>query len=53
MQVTVRGHAVQELDVSHHQPAELVEAGRLHSRDDVVGAGEVLSQPHPASLVSA
>jgi hypothetical protein len=28
------------------QPAELIETGRLHSGDDVVGASEVLSQLH-------
>ncbi len=38
--------AVQDLNPEDDQPAELIETGRLHPRDDVVGASEVLSQPH-------
>ena len=40
------GDAVQHLNAGDDQPAELIETGRLHSGDDVVGAGEVLSQLH-------
>ena len=40
------GDAVQDPEVNDHLPAELVQAGCLHSGDDVVGASEVLSQLH-------
>jgi hypothetical protein len=40
------GDAIQELNAEDDQPAELIETGRLHSGDDVVGACEVLSQLH-------
>jgi hypothetical protein len=36
------GDAVHQLDVGDHQPAQLIQTGRLNSGDDVVGAGEVL-----------
>ena len=40
------GDAVQDLNAEDDQPAELIETGRLHSGDDVVGAGDVFSQLH-------
>jgi len=47
------GHAVQELDMRRHQSAELVEAGRLQARDEVVGAARSSASCTPSSLVSA
>jgi hypothetical protein len=40
------GDAIQDMNAEDDQPAEFIETGRLHSGDDVVGAGEVLSQLH-------
>jgi hypothetical protein len=40
------GDAVQYLHAKDDQPAELIQTGRLHSGDDVLGASEVLSQLH-------
>src|SRR6266545_1207189 len=40
------GDAVHQLDAGGHQPAKLIQAGRLDPGDDVVGAGEVLGQLH-------
>src|ERR687891_41165 len=37
---------VHDLDPGDHQPAQLIETGRLDLGDDVVGAGEVLGQLH-------
>jgi hypothetical protein len=36
------GDTIHGLDAGDHQPAELVQAARLDSSDDVVGAGDVL-----------
>jgi hypothetical protein len=40
------GDAVHDLDAGDHQPAQLIQTGRLHPGDDVVGADEVLGQLH-------
>jgi hypothetical protein len=38
--------AVHQLDAGGHQPAQLIQAGRLYPCDDVVGASDVLGQLH-------
>src|SRR4029450_5692688 len=38
--------AVHDLDAGDHQPAQLIQTGRLRHGDDVVGADEVLGQLH-------
>jgi hypothetical protein len=38
------GDAVQDLNTEDNKPAQLIEAGRLHFGDDVVGTSEILSQ---------
>jgi hypothetical protein len=38
--------AVHQLDAGGHQPAQLIQTGRLDPGDDVVGAGEVLGHLH-------
>ena len=40
------GDAVHDLDAGDHQPAQLIQTGRLDPGDDVVGADEVLGQLH-------
>ena len=40
------GDAVQDLNAEDDQPPQLIQTGRLHSGDNVVGSGEVLSQLH-------
>ena len=37
---------VHDLDTGGHQPAQLVQTGRLNPGDEVVGAGEILGQLH-------
>src|SRR5829696_5444648 len=45
------GDAVHELDAGDHQPAQLIQTGRLDPGDDVVGAGEVLGRLHTIQIV--
>ena len=40
------GDAVYKLDAGSHEPAQLIQIGRLDPDDDVVGAGDVLGQFH-------
>jgi hypothetical protein len=40
------GDAVHDLAAGDHQPAQLIQTGRLHPGEDVIGAGEVLGQLH-------
>jgi hypothetical protein len=44
------GDAVQDLNTEDNKPAQLIEAGRLHFGDDVVGTSEVLSQLHTIKI---
>jgi hypothetical protein len=41
--------AVYDLDARDHQPAQLIQTGRLHSGDDFVRAGEAIGQVHTPS----
>src|SRR5215211_1540440 len=42
--------AVYELDAGDHQPAQLIQTGRLDPGDDVVGAGDVLGHLHTIEI---
>ena len=44
------GNAVHELDAGDHQPAQLIQTGRLNLGDDVVGAGDVLGHLHTIQI---
>ena len=44
------GDAVNDLDAGDHQPAQLIQTGRLNLGDDVVGAGDVLGHLHTIQI---
>ena len=45
------GNAVHGLDTGGHQPAQLIQTGRLDPGDDVVGVGEVLGGLHTIQII--
>jgi hypothetical protein len=45
------GDAVHGLDPGGHQPAQLIQTGRLDPGDDVVGTGEVLGRLHTIEII--
>jgi hypothetical protein len=45
------GDAVHDVDAEDHQPAQLIQTGRLDPNDHVGGAGDVLGQLHTIEII--